>query len=101
MSTPQTNYNELPDHLNPHTHIDEIARSLPFERNTITTAHTIINNAPLTATNGKKPRGIAAAALYLAGLQCIDKLSQPTIATAANVGESSIRNHYQALADRE
>ncbi|HEV8359422.1 MAG TPA: transcription initiation factor IIB [Candidatus Thermoplasmatota archaeon] len=48
--------------------------------------------------NGKSPTGMAAAALYIAGLLAADARTQQKIAEAAGVTEVTIRNHYQVLA---
>jgi transcription initiation factor TFIIB len=46
---------------------------------------------------GKDPKGMAAAALYIACLQHNEKITQKDIAEAAGVTEVTVRNRYKAL----
>ena len=46
---------------------------------------------------GKDPRGMAAAALYIACLQHNEKITQSDIAKAAGVTEVTVRNRYKVL----
>ena len=46
---------------------------------------------------GKGPRGLAAAALYIASLELKEKTSQRNLAEAAGVTEVTIRNRYNGL----
>ena len=46
---------------------------------------------------GKDPRGLAAAALYIACLQNGEKITQKDIADASGVTEVTVRNRYKAL----
>lgn len=92
---------ELPDRLDPHSHINQISNSLNIDDDTIDTAHTIVENAPTETTTGKKPAGVAAGAVYLASLQHIDGYSQQKIAKAAGVSENTVRLRYQALNDEQ
>ena len=48
---------------------------------------------------GKDPMGLAAAALYLACVNCGDNQTQRNIANAAHVTEVTIRNRYKGLKD--
>lgn len=45
--------------------------------------------------SGKSPTGFAAAAIYAASLLCDERVTQQTVADAANVTEVTIRNRYQ------
>jgi transcription initiation factor TFIIB len=45
--------------------------------------------------SGKSPTGFAAAAIYAASLLCDDRVTQQTVAEAANVTEVTIRTRYQ------
>ncbi|MFW6003244.1 MAG: transcription initiation factor IIB [Halanaeroarchaeum sp.] len=47
--------------------------------------------------NGKSPVGLAAAAIYAAGLLTGERLTQTVISEAADVSEVTIRNRYQEL----
>ena len=48
-------------------------------------------------TGGKKPNGVAAAAIYIAGILEDDRRTQKEIAEAAEIPESTIRNRYIEL----
>ncbi|TFF67934.1 transcription initiation factor IIB, partial [Candidatus Thorarchaeota archaeon] len=48
-------------------------------------------------TVGKDPGGIAAAALYIAGILEDDRRTQREIAEASNVTEVTVRNRYKDL----
>ena len=50
--------------------------------------------------SGKDPKGLAAAALYIACLQSNQKKTQKDIAEAAGVTDVTIRNRYKALKRR-
>jgi len=47
--------------------------------------------------SGKDPMGLAAAALYIACLQCNEKKTQKDLAGAAGVTEVTVRNRYKTL----
>jgi transcription initiation factor TFIIB len=51
-------------------------------------------------TAGKNPQGIAAAAIYTAGKYLEKKITQKTIAKAANITEVTLRNRYHDLCKR-
>jgi transcription initiation factor TFIIB len=55
--------------------------------------------AKLDLTSGKSPKGYAAAAVYLAGRVCDERVTQKDVAAAADVAEITIRNRYQEQAD--
>ena len=48
-------------------------------------------------TFGKDPSGMAGAALYIACLECGERVTQKKIAEAAGVTEVTIRNRYKSL----
>lgn len=48
-------------------------------------------------TAGKDPGGIAAAALYIAGILTDDRHTQREIAQAASVTEVTVRNRYKEM----
>ena len=56
---------------------------------------TAAKNARLTL--GKHPVGLAASALYLAGIMCGEKVTQEAISEASGVTEVTIRNVYHEL----
>jgi transcription initiation factor TFIIB len=47
--------------------------------------------------SGKSPVGLAAAAIYAAGVLCNDALTQSEVSTATDMSEVTIRNRYQEL----
>jgi transcription initiation factor TFIIB len=78
--------------------IPRISSDLDFSGSAISTAISIISKAKQNGlTIGKAPGGIAAAALYIAGILEDDRHTQREIANAANVTEVTIRNRYKDL----
>jgi transcription initiation factor TFIIB len=76
-----------------------ISSDLALEGKTVQTAIGIINNARAKGlTAGKDPGGLAAAALYIAGIIENDRRTQREIAEASNVTEVTVRNRYKDLA---
>ena len=65
---------------------------------TVQEAAGIINKAKeIGLTAGKDPGGIAAAALYIAGILSDDRHTQREIAVAARVTEVTVRNRYKEM----
>ncbi len=54
----------------------------------------------LEITSGKGPTGVAAAAIYIATIQCNDRRTQRDVAEVAGVTEVTIRNRYKELTDK-
>jgi transcription initiation factor TFIIB len=78
--------------------IPRISSDLGFNGNAMRRAMSIIDKARKEGlTIGKAPGGIAAAALYIAGILEDDRHTQREIADAANVTEVTIRNRYKDL----
>ncbi len=76
-----------------------ISSDLALEGKTVQTAIEIINKARVRGlTAGKDPGGLAAAALYIAGIIENDRRTQREIAEASNVTEVTVRNRYKDLA---
>ena len=76
-----------------------ISADLALDGKTLQTAMNIINNARKKGiTAGKDPGGLAAAALYIAGIIEDDRRTQREIAEASNVTEVTVRNRYKDLA---
>ena len=78
--------------------IPRIADSLGMSEKTQRKAFEILTaakNARLTL--GKHPVGLAASALYLAGIMCGEKVTQEAISEASGVTEVTIRNVYHEL----
>jgi transcription initiation factor TFIIB len=65
------------------------------------TALSIIDQAKEQGiTIGKAPGGLAAAALYIAGIIEDDRRTQREIAESANVTEVTVRNRYKDIVKR-
>ena len=77
-----------------------ISADLALDGKTVQTAMNIINDARERGiTAGKDPGGLAAAALYIAGIIEDDRRTQREIAEASNVTEVTVRNRYKDLAN--
>ena len=77
-----------------------ISADLSLDGKTLQTAMNIINDARKQGiTAGKDPGGLAAAALYIAGIIEDDRRTQREIAEASNVTEVTVRNRYKDLAN--
>ncbi len=77
-----------------------ISADLALDGQTVQTAMNIINEAREKGiTAGKDPGGLAAAALYIAGIIENDRRTQREIAEASNVTEVTVRNRYKDLAN--
>ncbi|MHA1959763.1 MAG: transcription initiation factor IIB [Candidatus Thorarchaeota archaeon] len=75
-----------------------ISSDLGLDGKTVQTAMGIINQArDRGITAGKDPGGLAAAALYIAGIIEDDRRTQREIAEASNVTEVTVRNRYKGL----
>ncbi len=95
----------IQQHLNIHVplpsakgFLPRISSDLKLSGRTVTRAAEIITEARgkgLTA--GKDPSGIAAAAIYIAGIIEDDRRTQREIADAANVTEVTVRNRYKDM----
>jgi len=76
-----------------------ISADLSLDGKTLRCAMDIINKARKHGlTAGKDPGGLAAAALYIAGIIENDRRTQREIAEASNVTEVTVRNRYKDLA---
>ena len=51
----------------------------------------------INAVVGKGPQGVAAAALYIASIMNIEKITQKELAKVAGVTEVTVRNRYKGL----
>lgn len=77
-----------------------ISADLNLDGRTVQAAMDIINEARHKGiTAGKDPGGLAAAALYIAGIITEDRRTQREIAEASNVTEVTVRNRYKDLAN--
>jgi transcription initiation factor TFIIB len=76
-----------------------ISADLALDGKTVRCAMDIISQARHRGlTAGKDPGGLAAAALYIAGIIENDRRTQREIAEASNVTEVTVRNRYKDLA---
>lgn len=82
----------------PQKYIPELAQNLEIPRQTEIKANEILRDAGREkALVGKDPRGIAAAALYLASELCGERVVQSKIAKAAKTTEVTLRTRYRGL----
>jgi len=78
--------------------VSKLASKMELGEETQRKAVEILGEADrLKITAGKDPMGLAAAALYLAGIMNGDRCSQKIIAAAAGVTEVTIRNRYKDM----
>ena len=92
---------ELDFHMpisDPLTYVSKIAEKTGISGKTQGAAMVILREArQKRISSGKDPRGLAAAALYIACLQNAEKHVQRDIADAAGVTEVTVRNRYKEL----
>ena len=92
---------ELDFHMpiaDPLTYVSKIAEKNGISGKTQGVAIAILREARRKRfAAGKDPRGLAAAALYIACLQHNEKITQKDIAEVAGVTEVTVRNRYKAL----
>jgi transcription initiation factor TFIIB len=81
--------------------IPRLCSDLGLYGKTVRTALSIIDQAKEKGiTDGKAPGGLAAAALYIAGIMEDDRRTQREIAETANVTEVTVRNRYKDIVKR-
>ncbi len=79
--------------------ISRIAAALGLSGRVMRKAADILHKArDKGITAGKDPAGLAAAAIYIAALQCDERRTQKEIAQVAGVTEVTVRNRYKELA---
>jgi transcription initiation factor TFIIB len=82
----------------PLTYVSKIAEKTRISGKTQGAAITILAEARRKRfIAGKDPKGLAAAALYIACLQKNEKTTQKDMAEAAGVTEVTVRNRYKEL----
>lgn len=95
---------ELNLKLRPASPLDYLGRfcqQLQTGKDIESTARDVLQRAEeKEVTSGRGATGMAAAAIYIASLQCGDKITQREIATVAAVTEVTIRNRYQELVEQ-
>jgi transcription initiation factor TFIIB len=85
----------------PQDYILRFCSKLKMSGKVQTKAAEILKNATdKELTSGRGPTGIAAAAIYMAGIVCNERRTQKEIADVAGVTEVTIRNRYKELADK-
>lgn len=84
------------DIVDPYQYIEEYANDLEASDAVLERAEEILDHISDThLVSGRNPRAVAAAAIYNAGLDTSEKMTQATIAGVADVSEVTIRNRYQ------
>ena len=86
---------------NPIDFIPKFGQELKLSGKTLEKAIEILQEAKKARiTAGKDPTGLAAAAIYIAGLLTGEKRTQREIAEVAHVTEVTVRNRYKELVKR-
>ncbi|WP_461864769.1 transcription initiation factor IIB [Thermococcus sp.] len=85
----------------PVEYVDRFGDQLALSQKTKNKAKKILSEAiQMGITSGKGPMGLAAAALYVAGLLEGEKRTQREVAEVAHVTEVTVRNRYKELVDK-
>ncbi|MEM3832851.1 MAG: TFIIB-type zinc ribbon-containing protein [Thermoprotei archaeon] len=85
-------------HGSPEHHVSQIVSRLNLPIEVQAKANEILKNAnKVSIMSGKEPRGLAAAAVYIASILTNNKRTQHEIAEAARITEVTIRNRYKEL----
>ncbi|MBS3793810.1 MAG: transcription initiation factor IIB [Candidatus Thorarchaeota archaeon] len=85
----------------PHDYVSRFGTDLRLPAKTQRKAIDILNAAKKKhLTVGKDPKGMAAAALYVAGILTQSRRTQLEIAETARVTEVTVRNRYKEMVDR-
>ena len=83
----------------PMKYVSKIASKTGLSQKTQNLATDLLQKAKkINAVVGKGPMGLAAAALYIASIINIQKITQKELADAAGVTEVTVRNRYKKLA---
>ncbi len=83
---------------NPATYVGRFGSDLDVDDETERLARDLLRTGESAGVHvGKSPVGLAAAALYAAGLLVNDRLTQSEVGEVADVSEVTIRNRYQEL----
>jgi transcription initiation factor TFIIB len=91
---------KMPTH-DPVNYLNKIAEKARIPSDVQTLAFKILTDAKRQKiTMGKHPRGITAAALYIACKQMNKDITQKTIAKAANISEVTLRNRKKDLSNK-
>lgn len=85
----------------PHDYVSRFGTDLRLPGNTQKKAIDILNAAKkIHLTVGKDPKGMAAAALYVAGILTQSRRTQLEIAETARVTEVTVRNRYKEMVEK-
>ncbi|KXA92235.1 transcription initiation factor IIB, partial [candidate division MSBL1 archaeon SCGC-AAA259E19] len=94
---------ELDMHItptDPSNYVGRFGSELEISGETRTKAIELIKEAQeKKLTSGRGPTGIAAAALYIAGILSEERRTQREVAEVAQVTEVTVRNRYRELAE--
>ncbi len=95
---------ELLIHLRPTSPIDYIPRfgsELGLSGEVQSKAIELLKDAAKKGlTSGRGPTGVAAAAIYIASVQCGERRTQRDVADVARVTEVTVRNRYKELCEK-
>ena len=95
---------ELLIHLRPTSPIDYVSRfasELGLTGEVQTKAIELLKEATKKGlTSGRGPTGVAAAAVYIASVQCGERRTQRDVAEVARVTEVTVRNRYKELCEK-
>lgn len=85
----------------PQNYLQKFCNELNLGGDTKKMAEQILNRAEeAELLSGKGPTGLAAAAIYIAGIKTEDRRTQIEIAEVADVTEVTVRNRYKELAEK-
>ncbi|MGV9169539.1 MAG: transcription initiation factor IIB, partial [Promethearchaeia archaeon] len=85
----------------PHDYVSRFGTDLRLPGKTQMKAIDILNAAKkIHLTVGKDPKGMAAAALYVAGILTQSRRTQLEIAETARVTEVTVRNRYKEMVEK-
>lgn len=85
----------------PQDYIQRFCSELKLKGEIQTRANEILKEATeRELTSGRGPTGVAAAAIYIASVQCGERRTQREVAEVAGVTEVTIRNRYKELTEK-
>ena len=85
----------------PQDYIQRFCSELKLKGEIQTRANEILKQATeRELTSGRGPTGVAAAAIYIASVQCGERRTQREVAEVAGVTEVTIRNRYKELTEK-
>jgi transcription initiation factor TFIIB len=88
---------EIPP-TDPMEYVGRVASNLDCSDETERRARELIETATAKGVHsGKHPAGIAASALYAAGLLCNERITQSAVSEAADISEVTIRSRYREV----